>query len=295
MLRSAGIEAYPVLISTRNHGKISYDYPYSHFFNYVIIVAIVDGKKIISDATEVLCLNDRIPSRCINDKGLIIKNEKTEWIGLECFLPSQIITEIDFEISNDDEIIATIKKNSTEYDAFYYRNFLTDDKDKIKKELDSKDFTTETSSLSIENQLEKNKPLIFSYKLIGKSEIVNDKIYLLPFLNEIITDNPLKQKVRTYPIDMTYPVKRIFKSRISIPEGYQVDYLPAKQIINNQLFELNYSVKNDNNEVNIVFDYYFKKSVYSSADYSKIKFYFNKIVNKGNEKIVLSRKILESN
>jgi hypothetical protein len=258
-------------------------------------VAIVDGKKIISDATEVLCLNDRIPSRCINDKGLIIKNEKTEWIGLECFLPSQIITEIDFEISNDDEIIATIKKNSTEYDAFYYRNFLTDDKDKIKKELDSKDFTTETSSLSIENQLEKNKPLIFSYKLIGKSEIVNDKIYLLPFLNEIITDNPLKQKVRTYPIDMTYPVKRIFKSRISIPEGYQVDYLPAKQIINNQLFELNYSVKNDNNEVNIVFDYYFKKSVYSSADYSKIKFYFNKIVNKGNEKIVLSRKILESN
>lgn len=50
---------------------------------------------------------------------------------------------------------------------------------------------------------------------------------------------------------------------------------------------MEYLVKTDGRKINISFNYYFKNSVYSAKDYSKIKFYFNEIVKKGNEKIVL--------
>jgi len=295
LLNAFGIEAKPILISTRENGKIKYDYPYAHFFNYVLILAKVDSDNILTDATEILGLNNRIPSRCINDKGLAIEEDKIEWIGLECLFPSEIKTDIQIEITNNAIINSSISKNATEYDASYYRNNYTDNIETVKKRLETTDYFIIDSTIEVQNQLNKEKPYILTYKQTSKPEIVNEKIYLSPFLNETISDNPLKQKERTFPIDMTYPKQRIFNATILIPEGYKVDYIPSEQKINNQLFELTYSASSDDNQIIISFDYYFKKYVYSSNDYSKIKFYFNEIVKKGNEKIVLSKKLNESN
>jgi hypothetical protein len=289
LLNASGIEAKPVLISTRSNGKIKYDMPFTHFFNYVIILANVNGDYILSDATEIMGLNNRIPSRCINDKGLIIQNDKIEWIGLECIFPSTITTDLTIEICDKENICSSISKSATEYDASYYRNNYTDKIETIKKKLETTDFSIIDTSIMVKNQLDKENPYILTYKQTSKPEIVNEKFYLSPFLNETISDNPLKQKERTYPIDMTYPKQRIFKSTISIPEGYKVDYMPSAQKINNHLFELNYSTMSIDNQIIISFDYYFKKSVYSADDYSKIKFYFNEIVKRENEKIVLSK------
>jgi len=290
LLNASGIVAKPVLISTRGNGNIISDYPYTHFFNYVIILANIDGENILTDATEISSLNNRIPSRCINDKGLIIQNDKIEWIGLECLFPSEIKTDIQLEITNNANIISSISKNAIEYDASYYRKNYADKIETIKKRLETTEYFIIDTTIVVQNQLNKEKPYILTYKQTSKPEIVNEKIYLSPFLDEIISDNPLKQKERTYPIDMTYPKKRIFNSTILIPEGMKVDFMPSVQKINNELFELAYSANVDENQITISFDYYFKKSVYSSNDYSKIKFYFNEIVKKGNEKIVFSKK-----
>jgi transglutaminase-like putative cysteine protease len=290
LLRGAGIEAYPVLISTRDNGKIKYDYPYSHFFNYVIILANVNGELILSDATEILSLNNRIPARCINDKGLIIKEDKVEWVGLECLFPSDIKTDIQMEISGNDLLSTGITKTATEYDALYYRNNYSDNIENVKKKLEAQGFSIIDSTITVKNQLKKELPYILSYRQTSKPEIVNEKIYLSPFLNEVISDNPLKQKERTYPIDMTYPVKRVFNSTITIPEGYQAEYIPEPQNIINQLFELKYTASNENGKLAVAFEYSFIKSVYPSTDYLKIKSYYNEIVKKGNEKIVLSKK-----
>ena len=126
---------------------------------------------------------------------------------------------------------------------------------------------------------------------MSQTSIINDKIYLSPFLGESLSENPLKQPTRTYPIDMVYPTKRSFKTSINIPEGYQVYFIPEEFKISNQSFDFNYSVKNEQTQLVVSFDYYFKKSVYPDTDYSKIKYYFKEIVKKGNEKIVLSKKI----
>ncbi len=294
LLRSYGIEAKPMLISTRENGKIKFDYPFVHFFNYVVIQANVDGVNILSDATESLALNNRIPSRCINDKGLIVQKDKVEWIGLECLFPSEIKTSIQIEIDNFN-INSTVLVNATEYDALYYRNHYTDDTGLIKRRLETMGHTILDSTITVFNQTNKDKPYILRYNQQSQTEIVNNKIYLAPFLHEPISENPFKQNERTYPIDITYPKKRIFHSTILIPEGFAIDYLPSEHNIENELFSLSYSASVNENTISVSLEYHFKNSVYSSLNYSLIKSYYNEIVNKGNEKIVLSEKMEESN
>ena len=295
LLNAVGIEAKPVLLSTRDNGKIKYDYPFTHFFNYVVILADVDGVNVLTDATEVLGLNNRIPSRCINDRGLIIQKEKTEWVKLECLFPSEVKTDIQIDFTEEAIVNSKVYMSATEYDAFYFRYHYSDNIENIKKNVETTDFDIIDTTIVVYNHLEKSRPYVLIYQQISQPEKVNEKIYLSPFLNEPISNNPLKQNDRTYPIDMTYPKRRIFNSTINIPEDYQVEYLPADQKINNPLFELTYSTRIEDNRIVILYDYYFKSSVYASKDFSKVKFYFNEIVKKGNERIVLSRMPVASN
>lgn len=289
LLNYAGIRAYPVILSTRDNGKIYDKYPYSSFFNYVLIHAKVDGGDILSDVTNPHCLNNRIPTQCINNKGLLINAESVQWVGLESLRPSEIRTNIVIEKVSDETQISTVSVTANEYDALYFRDNYGDDINKIKEYFKSEFYTLIDTSIVTQNQNELEKPYQIAYKLSSQPETVNEKLVFSPFINETLSDNPLKQKERTYPIDMIYPRKRTFTSTIKIPGGFKVDFLPAESKINNQQFELNYSVVQSEQIIRVSFDYFFKSPVYQPVDYTKIKFYFNEVVKKGNEKIVLIR------
>ena len=295
LLNALDIDARPVIISTRDNGKIKYNYPYAHFFNYVIILAEVDGESVLSDATEVMGQNNRIPSRCINDRGLVINEGKVDWVGLECMFPSLIKTDIHIEEPINGTSQAGISIEATEYDGLYYRNNYTDKIETIRKLIETQDNTIVENTIRVENQLNVEKPYILTYKQEVEPLIVNEKLYISPFLNQTISDNPLKQKERTYPIDMTNPKKRVFVSTIDIPEGYQVESLPMEQTIKDPLFEMIYNATAEEGKIKVSFEYSFNKAVFAATDFSKIRFYFNEIVKKGNEKIVFSKKTAEVN
>lgn len=288
LLKSLGIEAYPLILSTREHGKIMLDYPFSHFFNYVVVLVKIGGKTILTDATEILALNDRIPPRCINDKGLIISKDNVEWIGLECMFASTVNTFLQMDIK-ENELKVDLVKSGTEYDALYFRNNYTDKIDVVKQKITSIHYSLIDSTVSVQNQFDRSKPYKLRYSFTAKPESVNNKMYISPFLEESIDDNPLKQNERKYPVDMVYPTKRIFNSTISIPEGYQVDFLPENATLNNELFDLNYSTKTLSDKIQISLTYSFKKAIYQPTDYLKIKDFFNEIIRKGNEKVVLTK------
>lgn len=287
LLRAAGIEAYPVLISTRGNGKVSNNYPFAHYFNYVILMANIDGQNVLSDATDSNVANNRIPSRCINDQGLLIDpDQDVKWVGLQCNFPS--ISSLDFTIDPSKETSnVTVKSFDSEYKAFRLRSVIGDDREKLNKYLEEKDYKIDRADFSEVSN--KSKEFRYEYDLTMTPETINEKLYIKPFLNKALQDNPLNQPTRSYPIDMTYPTKSILASTIIIPEGYELDYQPENYKITNNLFELNYSVDQIDNSIRVTLMTDFKESVYEAKDYSKIKFYFNEIVKRGNEKVVLKK------
>lgn len=298
LLNACDIEAYPVWISTRSHGKIAANYPFTHFFNYAIITAQVDGKTLVSDATEVLLENNRIPLRCINEMGLVVqpKSDPVGWINLESSQPSKITTQLGLAV-NTNKIDASVRIMATEYDGFLYRNKYGTDVEIVSGQIRNRGFNVSDSAITIKGFEDFKKSYQISYKASthfdkigsGNSTHSKAKIYVPPFLDQTLSENPLKQKSRTYPIDLTYPKMRNYVSYITIPEGYSVDYVPRNYSVKNSLFEMNYTAMQNDGKIIVTMNYYFKKSVFAAKDYEKIKFYFKQIVLKGNDKIVFSQ------
>jgi hypothetical protein len=182
-----------------------------------------------------------------------------------------------------------ISLNAYEYNGLHFRKSFGNDIKKIQKKLIENNYQVEDSNIVIKNQNIYPSPYFMSLKFNSTPESINDKIYVSPFLNEVIKDNPLKQNERSYPIDMVYPEYRSYVSTIKIPTGYKIDYLPANLKINNEQFELEYSTTDNDDVIVFWFSYFFKKSEYPADEYLKLKYYFNEIVNKGAEKLVLKK------
>jgi hypothetical protein len=287
LLNSAGIEAYPVIISTRENGKIKYDYPYLTSFNYVLISANLNDKTIISDVTEPFCQNDLIPPKCINDKGLLICKGKEEWVNLQGNTNiSEQKTDITITLQNNDTE-TKLKSALTGYQALSYRKSYGSNDSLLKINLGRNGYKISDTKVTITDPADIKLPYVYECTFKNQTEAINNKMYVSPFLNEIMSNNPLTQSTRTYPVDMIYPTKKIYTSVIAIPDGYTVDFLPAEDKINNGLYDLNYSATSDGKSITVTFSYTFKNSVYAPADYSKVKYFFSEIVKKGNEKVVL--------
>lgn len=291
LLNGVGVKASPVLISTRSNGKIKYDYPFLDFFNYVGIKADIDSISVLSDATDILIANDRLPVNCINDRGLIVNDNKgankgkVEWVSLYSRTMSKSRSSI-FVHLNDSLSTVSIISTFGEYDGLYMRKRYGVDMKTISKYFSDNDYNVADSTVVIKNMDNFSNPYSIRFTSEFRPEKIGDKIYLAPFFKEVPQVNPLKQQTRTYPIDMTYAKQRVFNSNIPIPRGYKVEFLPAPKKIKNQQFEMDYNATVVGENVNVSFYYYFKQPVYEAIDYAKIKAYYNELISKANEKLV---------
>nr|MCU0396495.1 transglutaminase-like domain-containing protein [Cyclobacteriaceae bacterium] len=82
MLQKAGINASPVILSTRSNGFVRENMALSSQFNYVICMAIFNDKKILLDATDRLLPIGILPERCLNGRGYAISNQNPGWVDL---------------------------------------------------------------------------------------------------------------------------------------------------------------------------------------------------------------------
>ena len=288
MLNAAGVEAYPVILSTRDHGKLKLDYPFHHFFNYVIVVAKTDSGLVMMDATEPLCKFSEVPQRCLNDKGLIIQKNKVEWLNLKSTTYTK--KEYNYTLQPNaakDSLSEDCKLVTTGYEAIDYRGEFTNSYKDLKKNLLG-DNALESDMLTPANLKEIDKPFEIGFKKKEALDIVENKLIIAPFCNMVITENPLKQVTRTFPIDMIYPKTSKFLSTIIIPKGYKLLSKPEDMSINTNKIRIFYMVDTkDDDVVKVVGIYEFKQDVYQVEDYMNLKSYFNMIVSKFNEKLVL--------
>lgn len=288
LMQALELDAYPVISSTRSHGKVKLDYPFNDFFNYVLIGVNIDGQSILSDATDPLLDNQSIPMACINDKGLVMKEgPDPQWLSLATTKASVLREEIQIDFEDEYTQNVTCNVFAKDYYASSFRSKYGNHTEHIIDHLKDEGYNCKSSDVEIKNYNEKYKPYELTFTFHPEVEKVNDKIYISPFFVECDQTIPFKQRTRTYPIDFTYPRLKEFSSVINVPEGYTVDFLPEKRTISNALFELRYEPIIHENDVEVQFSYHFKKAVYSARDYSKIKFFFKEIVKKGNEKVVL--------
>ncbi len=290
VLQSMGLEAYPLILSTRNHGKIIESYPFSSFFNYTVVAVKTNNSYLLTDATDILNSQFRIPIKCMNGNGLIIKEDEEFWLNLNPNFISR--TEKFFKISlneNLDSIRVNEEIKAHEYEALYFRNRYYNDTEKLDEYITSKEIFG-TNNLTVENANDASKPYILKFCGTQSAEVYQNKVYISPFLNQVVAENPFKQETRNYPIDMIYPNSHSFSSIISIPEGYAISAIPNSFNFSNELADINYAAFiTSDNEVKISGWYTFKHALYHQDYYSKLKYFYMEIIKHFNQQVVLEK------
>ncbi len=285
MMQRADIECEPVILSTREHGIIRDEYPFSFHANYVI-GQVGEEPTFLADATDKLLPYDRLPPRCLNDKALIVKEDDETWVSLDFDIPS--LEKYVISLTPDPvnaSINYTVNVQSNEYEAYSYRLMFENEKSKMEKY-----FADKIGSISNSKSLfyeDLRRPYIMSFE--GKVDVtkVGSNLIFKPFFELPKQKNDLKQDKRNYPVELIYRTNNEFEMNLNIPTGYKIVSPPDNFSLNNDLIDINLSIKKTENRVSIMGNYEFKKSIYQPEDYTDIKQYFDIIIEKFNQEIVL--------
>ncbi|MBE0647662.1 MAG: DUF3857 domain-containing protein [Bacteroidales bacterium] len=289
MLNASGIEAYPILVSTRDHGRLRVDYPFLQFFNYIAVLAKVNDKWILSDATEPNCPQQHLPTRCLNGKGLVIKEKTWEFVSLEEKEPSLLQKDFLIQFTPEtDSMIIDLTIKSTIYESMRLKSAYSDDMQEFEEDLRSKGYDP-FSKIQTSGYDNSESPYIINCQITSIPESIEGAIYIAPFLSEPVTENPFEKSVRNYPINITYPKCRIYKSTIVIPQGFHIEKLPASTHMEKVGVEFSYSAISDGQTVEINASYALKLTEFRASELMTLKFLYIDLIKKLNEKVVLTK------
>ena len=293
MLRYAGFEANPVIISTRSHGIALF--PSKSAFNYVISGLELNNQILLMDATHKYSLPNILPTRDLNWFGRIVrKNGSSTEIDLMPKSNSKDIVSIMANINANGEVSGKIRDQYFDYNALIFRQIYNNiAKDSYIEKLEKEHQGLEIGEYEVQNSTDLSKPIVenYSFTTTNSVEIIGDKMYLSPFLFLAKTENPFKQEKREYPIDFSYPYQDKFNISLSIPEGYVVEVLPAPKVVSmpDELANFKYNITNNGNQIQLMFVLDINQAIIGSEHYEGLKAFYKEIVNKHTEKIVLKK------
>jgi transglutaminase-like putative cysteine protease len=294
MLDKAGVSVYPVLLSTRDHGFIREETPISSQFNYVVCLSMVGEKSFLLDATERLLPTEVLPERCLNGKGFVVSKSGYKWIPLQSTIKSKVVVNADLEITKEMGLSGKLQIDRGGYDGLAGRKryFSNDETEYVKNFVGSRPW--EISKTEITNTKEIQQPMKEAYELIMSDQMTSagNQIYLNPLLIYRIEENPFKLKNREYPVDFSSPFDRVYMCRIKIPEEYRVDELPKPKVmaLPSNAGKYTYSVTQSGNILSVVSSLQINRSIFDQAEYPNLREFYNMVVAKQSEQIVLMKK-----
>ncbi len=293
MLLEAGLDAAPVLVSTRNNGRVYKGSPMLSKFNYVIAQVRIGDKEYLLDATEPLLAAGELPVRCLNGEGRLIKKDDQRWVALK---PAAIYSRLfngTITISSNGEMKGTGKESLGGYNALVTRRSILEDGEAKFTE----NFAKETGDMKVlkakvENLNDENSPINITFDIAtnGNGQD-NSIIYLNPMMGHGEKENPFKLNERAYPVDFAAPVDETYICRFILPEGYEMEEGPQNKVLalpdNGGKFM--YVVQQQGNEVQIMSKISINKPVFYAPEYPYLKEFYNQIVTKQAEQIVLKK------
>ncbi len=294
MLTQAGFDASPIILSTRNHGRINKIYPILSKFNYVIAHVKIKDKDYLLDATEPFLPINTLPFNCQNGEGYLINKTSSKWIALRHNEKQSHFTQVNLTFSDDLEVTGTISNSYAGYEALDIRNELKElGKEDYIKEVKESNEELDISNYEISNIKVLTESVREKYEITLEDYIVDagNLIYIDPLLNAKTNENPFKLEKRAYPVDFGCPMNETYMITFDIPKGYVVEEVPKNTLVklsnNGGLFKYVISIMND--KVTVVSTIKINQTMFLAEEYEYIKAFFEHIVTKQAEKIILKQ------
>ena len=293
ILKKMGINADPILLSTRSNGYVRPSFPILSQFNYVLCGVELDGSILLLDATSKVYPPGYLPERCLNGKGWRVTESGGSWVKLDPHKGFKKQVSGNFKINSEGIMSGVFRTTTMDYASFPRRNEINQKGDSAYisemresfKSIDIKDY-------KIMNLDSLSKPLKEECKFEKELQSMGDLILLNPFLSDKISENPFKLEKRVYPVDFSFPRYSYQAVTLEIPEDYQVDEIPERLsiMLPGRKAIFSYNISQIGNKIQVVSILDIQSIMFVPEEYPYLKEFFSQVVEKQNENIVIKKK-----
>jgi hypothetical protein len=298
MLRKAGVEAFPVLISTRSNGKLSSQFvpSWENMDRVIVYLPKWDEKEpFLLDVTSFPRPLGLLPFEDLNGQGFVVRFPNT-WVPLKNRIQTKKLFLNTLKLNEKGELSGTIAMTATGYDASEGRYY-------FHKEGAEKYANTLLKELLVDGKLEahsfENTDKLDEKYLKGSFNIqtsafvtkTDSQMYVSPLLFWAEKENIFKNPERKFDIDYGYPRENSYILNLTIPSGYKVETFPKSTKINldNGNFIFTYITETAGNELKINVKWNIKRTTFVAEEYPSLRTTYETILNKMAEQIVLSK------
>ncbi len=293
MLRSAGLDAHAMILSTSDNGIANESYPVISQYNYVISRALIQGKNYMLDGSQSKLPFGMLLPNCYNGSGRTIYG-RGELVNLHADSLMET-SHIIISMKPDDQggLVAEFSKTPGNYGNIKLRtSFEEDGLPGLRKTtqagmgagmtLDSLDFV-HGEDISAKSSLR------YSYHLANQGE---ELVAINPLQSEATKNNPFSAMKRNYPVEMPYGFDETIVFAMQVPPGYAVDELPRSMSLSlddERLCTYRYIIRQEGDRVELMSKFVFKRAVFAPEEYEALRSFFDIVVKKQNEDILLKK------
>jgi hypothetical protein len=293
MLREAGLTANPVLVSTRENG-ISF-FPNRTAFNYVIGALEIGNETFLLDATEKFSTPNVLPLRDLNWNGRLMRPDASSIaIPMMPESPSKEVVNMIYSLGADGNLDGKVRRQLSDQMALDFRQKnIGHNKESYLENLENQNDKIAVADYVRDNETDLSKPIVESYSFTQSNgfESIGDKLYLSPMLFLKSKENPFKIDAREIPVDFGYPSSSKYNISIEIPAGYTLESVPEALNITTEgdLGTFKYAVAASGKLVQISVTTEIRQSIVPGTMYPILKDFFQRMVDKQNDKIVFKK------
>ena len=296
LLKLSGIKAYPMVVSTRENGKVVPYYTFLYQFNRTVVyVEMPHDKNYVLDATNKYNAYTETPASLLNGMGLYVdkENKSFDKIFLAREAPVRSVVLITASIKADGKMSGTAQINSFSYNRTQsLQHYKTDGEKKYIDYLRDNNNALKISSLKFDNMEVDTLPLTqninFDMDLTGSDE---NYIYFVPNLFSSLRTNPFLSENRFTDIEFGYRNNYLISGTFTVPANYKVDAMPksVSMMMPDSSITFRRVVLNDADKIVVRYNIDYKKPIYHKEVYPEFFEFCKKMYEMLNEQIVLKK------
>jgi hypothetical protein len=291
LLKSAGIETYPVLAAERDFGKPDTTYPYLDRFNKTVAFAIADGKQYLLDATQENCPAGLTPYPLLNTTAFLVDKKIYNLIKIAATGSKFYKNTITINGTVDQKGLMTAEANVKSYD--YARQLRLDAVKRDKRKFVYDNFQKPYEGLEIDSFLvvppaDDSISLDQTIRFQQQLNASGGYIFLNPNLFTGIEKNPFFSSIRFTNVNFGFPYNVLVEEKIKLPSGVKIDIPKDLSIISDDSkIQAVRQVSFEGGELSVSIRFIQTTTLVPTAGYNKMKEFYKKMTETLNEPIAI--------
>jgi hypothetical protein len=291
MLRKAGLEANPLVLSTTDNGAIINECPSILQLNYLITAVEMDGKTYLMDAAHKYSNINALPFYCLNYTGFVLYEKGFKEVDLSSKSVERI--KIISKVDADGLLSGSFQKMEFGHATIEDRSQLESDEDELVEVIKEMHEGIVKDSFEFVNKTNVKQPLLTNYTFEDETNIqkIGDRLFINPLLYIGQDENPFKKEGRKFPVEIGSSIQENYNISLELPEGYTVEYLPQaiKLELPDNLGSYYFAVSEGDTSINAIRKLSLNRPIYSAAEAAGLRALFLRIVEVEAEKIILAK------